>query len=276
LYKKRIAAINEPFKSGFFLTGTVSRKKSNKPAVVGEYEIDLKGRKIRYILKRSHKARLVWLKIGPRDGLSVTIPSFYKPENLPEYLIQRSDWILQNLEKYCSAVETPESLKPVIPEKIFILGKCYVLKTNNRAKGFTAISLDDSTLSFNLSSSFGGSDKQGLKMWLKDQAKRIINEKVKVFSRKIQVIYNRVYIREQKSIWGSCSTRKNLSFNWRLIMVPESVIDYVIIHELCHLKEMNHSKGFWKLVEDICPDWRIRRKWLNEHCYELKATLPEN
>jgi predicted metal-dependent hydrolase len=56
-------------------------------------------------------------------------------------------------------------------------------------------------------------------------------------------------------------------------MVPESVMDYVIIHELCHLQEMSHSKAFWKLVAQYCPDWRMHRRWLNEHCYELKAQL---
>jgi|WetSurMetagenome_2_1015567.scaffolds.fasta_scaffold183946_2 predicted metal-dependent hydrolase len=262
--------------SEFRQTGSITPKKFNKPTVLGEYEIELKGRKIKYILKRSRKARLVWLKIGLEKGFSVTVPSFYDIDNLQDYLLQRSDWILHNLEKYCSAVSQPAASNQSSPDKISFLGKCYILEKKHGVQGFTAISQDNSALSFNLCASFGGPDKHGLKMWLKDEAKRIINEKTKVFSGKIQVIYNRVYIREQKSIWGSCSTRKNLSFNWRLIMVPENVIDYVIIHELCHLKEMNHSKVFWRLVADFCPEWRLHRKWLNEHCYELRALLSEN
>jgi len=84
----------------------------------------------------------------------------------------------------------------------------------------------------------------------------------------------RVQIRDQRSRWGSCSTRGTLSFNWRLVLAPFDVLDYVVVHELCHLREPNHSRRFWKLVEQRRPDWREQRDWLHEHGPELLAFRP--
>jgi predicted metal-dependent hydrolase len=84
----------------------------------------------------------------------------------------------------------------------------------------------------------------------------------------------RVQIRDQRSRWGSCSTRGTLSFNWRLVLAPFDVLDYVVVHELCHLREPNHSRRFWKLVEQRRPDWRAQRDWLHEHGPELLAFRP--
>jgi predicted metal-dependent hydrolase len=84
----------------------------------------------------------------------------------------------------------------------------------------------------------------------------------------------RVQFRDQRSRWGSCSTRGTLSFNWRLVLAPFDVLDYVVVHELCHLREPNHSSRFWKLVEQRRPDWRAQRDWLHEHGPELLAFRP--
>ena len=81
--------------------------------------------------------------------------------------------------------------------------------------------------------------------------------------------FQRITIRDQKTRWGSCSARGTLSFNWRLMLAPPAVLDYVVVHELCHLTHMNHSPAFWALVESVCPDYRIHRKWLKEHGQEL-------
>ncbi len=81
--------------------------------------------------------------------------------------------------------------------------------------------------------------------------------------------FQRITIRDQKTRWGSCSAGGTLSFNWRLMLAPPAVLDYVVVHELCHLTHMNHSAAFWTLVESVCPDYRIHRKWLKEHGQEL-------
>jgi predicted metal-dependent hydrolase len=84
----------------------------------------------------------------------------------------------------------------------------------------------------------------------------------------------RIQIRDQRSRWGSCSTAGTLSFNWRLVLAPFDVLDYVVVHELCHLREPNHSSRFWRLVEQRRPAWRAQRDWLHEHGPELLAFRP--
>ena len=81
--------------------------------------------------------------------------------------------------------------------------------------------------------------------------------------------YNRITIRDQKTRWGSCSAKGTLSFNWRLMLAPPAILDYVVVHELCHLTHMNHSAAFWQAVEAVYPDYRSARRWLKEHGQEL-------
>lgn len=100
---------------------------------------------------------------------------------------------------------------------------------------------------------------------LKEKAKLNIPSRVYQWARQIGVSYGKITIRHQKTRWGSCSSQGNLSFNCMLMMCPEEVIDYVIIHELCHRKEMNHSARFWAAVHNVCPEYRKYRKWLRQN-----------
>jgi predicted metal-dependent hydrolase len=97
---------------------------------------------------------------------------------------------------------------------------------------------------------------------LKHKAKLFLPERVKILADKMNLRYNKITIRSQKTRWGSCSTGKKLSLNYKLMKYRKEVVDYVIIHELSHLKEMNHSKNFWELVEDKCPDYKNLKKEL--------------
>jgi len=144
---------------------------------------------------------------------------------------------------------------------------------NRNACGINAVTLENNQLIVSLHSSGVGLSSHELEQWLKSQAVKMINEKVNKFSKTMGLHYNRVVVRDQKSRWGSCSCLKNLNFNWRLIMAPEAVLDYVIIHELCHLKEMSHSKAFWDLVAKYCPQWHERRDWLDNHSLEITGKL---
>jgi len=107
------------------------------------------------------------------------------------------------------------------------------------------------------------------------QAKEIIAARVSYWAGVLGLEYNRVCIKDQRTLWGSCSGKKNLNFNWRLTAAPPEALDYVVIHELCHLREMNHSKKFWAHVSGVCPDYKVRRKWLRDNCALLwTADMP--
>lgn len=94
------------------------------------------------------------------------------------------------------------------------------------------------------------------------KAKEALPERVAYFAEMIGVSYNRITVKRMRTVWGSCSIRGNLNFNCLIAAIPQEIADYVIIHELCHRKQMNHSRAFWDLVAAYCPDYKVRRKWL--------------
>ena len=99
---------------------------------------------------------------------------------------------------------------------------------------------------------------------LAEEALKVIPERVEYFAKVIGVTYGKITIRNQKTRWGSCSSKENLNFNCLLMLAPPEVLDYVVVHELCHRKQMNHSKAFWLEVEKVLPDYKEARKWLKE------------
>ena len=108
---------------------------------------------------------------------------------------------------------------------------------------------------------------------LREQARKLIAERVKHFAPIVGVTYGQIAIRTQHTRWGSCSSKGNLNFNCLLALVPPEVLDYVVVHELCHRKELNHSARFWNEVERILPDYKTRRSWLKERGSGLIARL---
>ena len=110
---------------------------------------------------------------------------------------------------------------------------------------------------------------------LAKQAARDLPERTAYFARLLNVTYGRITIRSQRTRWGSCSAAGNLNFNCLLMLTPPEIQDYVVVHELCHRKELNHSARFWNLVEEVLPDYRTRRQWLKDHGGSLIARLPE-
>lgn len=104
---------------------------------------------------------------------------------------------------------------------------------------------------------------------LASQAAEQIPKRVALFAPLVGVTYGRITIRHQRTRWGSCSGKGNLNFNCLLMLAPAEVLDYVVVHELCHRKEMNHSSQFWAEVERVCPDYRTHRKWLKQNGISL-------
>jgi predicted metal-dependent hydrolase len=108
------------------------------------------------------------------------------------------------------------------------------------------------------------------------RARAIIGGRVAHWAGVLELNYNRVSVKNQRTLWGSCSRRGNLNFSWRLAAAPPEALDYVVIHELCHLREMNHSKKFWAHVRAACPDYGARRRWLRDNTASLMAAASLN
>ena len=104
---------------------------------------------------------------------------------------------------------------------------------------------------------------------LRERAKSVLAQRTAYFARQIGVTYGRITVRDQKTRWGSCSQTGNLNFNFRLILAPSEVLDYVVVHELCHRRQMNHSTQFWQEVAQVLPDYRKRKAWLTENGWRL-------
>jgi predicted metal-dependent hydrolase len=227
-------------------------------------QIILDGQTVNYAVKRSQRARHVRLEIHLESGLTVVVPYRYNTEGITRFLYQKRLWILRKLED-CRKFQSNNIA--TVSDSISYLGQKLKIIEQRDHNQLADVSLDQNTITVNL----GADDNlvRVLETWFRSQAEELITRKVDMFSQQIGVRFSRLTIRNARTRWGSCSRLGNLNFNWKLIKAPEPVIDYVIIHELCHLKEMNHSPSFWNLVERHCTNCYEQRSWLKQHEAEL-------
>lgn len=112
-----------------------------------------------------------------------------------------------------------------------------------------------------------------LRGFLIEYARKHLEKRIKHFVNTESFKINRIAIREQSTRWGSCSSQSNLNFNWKLILTPPEILDYVVIHELCHTRQMNHSKNFWHEVSLIDPEYKTHEKWLKVNGHKIMKVL---
>ena len=116
--------------------------------------------------------------------------------------------------------------------------------------------------------------EEEIKAFIK-KAKEIISQKVSFYADKVGVKFNRISIRCQRTRWGSCSSKGNLNFNCLLVLLPDEIIDSVVVHELCHLKQMNHSPKFYAEIDKVLPDYKARREWLKQNGNKYMSRIPK-
>ncbi len=237
---------------------------TNQPSLNDTYKTILENQTVSYTVKRSSRAKHVRLEIRVTSGLTIVVPRSLNMEDIPALLKKKKRWILDKLAEYGKAQSVAVERNLKSGDSIPYLGR--YLKVEERHNPGTAygVKLEQNQLLVNLDS---GNDRLELVLewWYRQQAERLIKKRADELCPRLGVTYSRLTVRAARTRWGSCSRKGNLNFNWKLIMTPEPVVDYVIIHELAHLKEMNHSKNFWNLVARHCPRWREHRKWLKDH-----------
>jgi predicted metal-dependent hydrolase len=241
--------------------------------MVEERETSINGQTITYTVKRSLRARHVRLEVRRETGLTVVVPHSYKIGQLPRLLESKERWISTTLAGYSNSQSPLAEKELESGDTIPYLGRDLKLVKRESSSEVDRITLKGDTLSVSQGLFRNGALEAALERWYRAEAARLINEKADRLSSQMGVRYKQIVIRGQRTRWGSCSHKKNLSFNWKLIMAPEPVIDYVVIHELTHLKEMSHSKRFWGLVAQHCHRWREYRMWLRQHESNLTARL---
>ena len=245
---------------------------SPKQNTADRYRIELNGKTIDYTVRYSPRARYVRLVIKPVTGLIVTVPRSYTIEKLPDILHTKSGWILKKLSEYGQVQPLLMKAELRSGDKVPYLGGYLMVELRAISGHHQCVGIEQDKLIV----SPGAQNPHvidAVRKWYLAQAELLIKEKVDKLSKSIGVTYSRLTIRGQKTLWGSCSRRGTLSFNWKLLMAPEPVIEYVIIHELIHLKVMNHGKTFWKLVAVHCPEWREHKQWLRKHGFLLSYQL---
>ncbi len=222
-------------------------------------QIQLDGRTITYTVRRSGRARSVRLRITPHAGLEVVLPTGVNGLDIEGLLRERAAWIL----KHTARMPSPETGRAFTAgARLPFLGRDYTLEVITRPHGRPSVVQQADRLVVRLPAPAAPDEVRAvLESWYRAQARRYLTARAAELARQHGFTYQRIAIKDQRTRWGSCSSRGNLNFNWRLMLAPPAAIDYVIVHELCHLHEMNHSRRFWTLVGRCCPDYRRWVKW---------------
>jgi hypothetical protein len=197
------------------------------------------------------------------DGtLTVRAPMRMKRADIRGFIEAKQDWIKRKQSK--AREDASFSRRYEDGEIFWYLGKEIPLRIVPTGK--PALVMDGS---FKLTKSAQSNAESVFTTWYRGQARKVLTERVDCFAQEHGFNIGKIRISSARTRWGSCSSRDTLSFTWRLVMAPPKVIDYVVVHELCHLREMNHSKAFWAQVEAILPDYKRHRKWLKDNGAKL-------
>lgn len=223
-------------------------------------ELLLGSETIRYSVRRSARARTIRLRITPHAGLEVVIPADIDGLDIESLLRERAAWILKHQARLAPVTDSRQFQAGA---RLPFLGREYTLEILAKTRGQRAsVSLHSDRLVVRPpAQSAPDAARAALEAWYRAEARRYLTARAAELAQQHGFTYQRLTIKGQQTRWGSCSSRGNLNFNWRLMMAPPAAIDYVIIHELCHLREMNHSRRFWALVGRCCPDYRRWVKW---------------
>jgi predicted metal-dependent hydrolase len=220
------------------------------------------GRVINIEVIRSKRARHISLK-GDPDGLCAIVPpSTIEPE-IARFVESRKEWISKTIS-YFEKLTRGLDRSLIQQDKLLFLGTPYDILIVKDRQSYVIVSENLSRITVH--SPDKESSRKTIFNFYHEQTSLILAERLGLFSKKLNLdCFNRITIKHQRSRWGSCSLKKNLNFNVMLSALPKDVIDYVIVHELTHLLELNHSKKFWQLVRLSHPSYVEDRTWLQKY-----------
>lgn len=232
------------------------------PAAVEQRSIQLAGKSVSYTLKRTGRRRSIGLRIDDR-GLTVNMPMRASEKWLHSVLQEKATWVLEKLESW--QAKKPEPQRWVDGETILYRGEKFTLRINPSLFD-TPPQLHGTQLVVHISSADNpAAIEKTILRWYRREALQLFTECVAHFAPLMNVNPSEIKLSAARTQWGSCTTRGTVRLNWQLVKMPLHLVDYVVAHELAHLREMNHSAAFWRVVETVCPDYAKRRgelrKW---------------
>jgi len=232
------------------------------PPVVEQRNIHLSGKEISYTLKRGGYRRSIGLRIDER-GLTVNAPLRASEKWLHSVLQEKADWVLKQLESWQSRKAPP--IFWAEGASIPFRGETFVLTLTPKLRGEMA-QLHGEVLHVPVGVDADAAHiEKAVMYWYRIEALRVFTECIEHFAPLLKVAPNEIKLSTARTQWGSCTIRGVVRLNWQLVKMPLHLIDYVVVHELAHLVEMNHSSAFWQVVESACPDYRQCRKELRDY-----------
>jgi predicted metal-dependent hydrolase len=231
--------------------------------------VRIQGRVIPYTIRRSAKATRVSLRIGQSAGLELVVPPDVEILNPDQVVRGKASWILRKLDFLSTSDGKNLRLSFSHGSTLHLLGREIVLELDESAEGKPSVNVDGRVCRITARHTDEKTIKQVLFSWYREEAKRIIPHRAAQLASVHSLTYTGVKVRDQRTRWGSCSSGGSLNFNWRLILAPPAVMDYLIVHELAHLREGNHSSKFWDVVAKMCPPYQEAERWIREHGLRL-------
>lgn len=216
-----------------------------------------------YVTVSPRKVKWARIQVQPTGEVRIVVPRSLSAADIFTLYEDKQRWIEDKRGKALTR-QTNASL-PLEDDELLLFGSGYRVVTDVRQKRHARIDHDTQTVHY----AKGLLDKKLQQLWYRDFAKQYLSVRLVQLAEQHGFEFNRLFIREQKTRWGSCSSRGNISLNWKLLKAPVSVSDYVILHELVHTEIMNHSTAFWSRVEEFVPDYKVAKEWLRTHGYQL-------
>ena len=222
-----------------------------------------------WTLRHSARRRSFQIRLLSATEILVTAPAGASPDKAAEILRSKSAWILRQLKRLAAVAADATNASLTHGATLLFRGEPHALLLLADGQKKPHVSYSPCSITVHLGELVGEADHplvmQSLKKWYLSAAQSTLLERLTYWAGQIGVQPQRLSLRDQKTRWGSCSSRGGISLNWRLIMAPPPVIDYLVIHELCHLRQPNHSPAYWREVARWCPDFRLHRQWLRQH-----------